>query len=319
MKKVLTTMSALALIAVFTLLLVGWGGASVSAAPAPLTRIVVADTPSTHHLNLYVAKEKGLFDKYGLDVVIREVQDASAARDAVISRAADIYWACPTAVMTAVARGAPIEFIAQVKKPCTSVLAVSPNSGIRTVADLNGKTIGGLSPSCCAVIFIQKLAKDAGVSFKLVNLAGGAAIAALKANQVDGIIVEEPHASIAELAGYTTLFRDKLQDSTCRTINANKYFIDQNTDAAKKFIKAIDEANALIRQNPVAEDIVQIAVKYTRAPAEAIRRGNHRLGFTTQLTTDLHKALGDFLVEQKIINKNPIPGAFAEEFKGITW
>ncbi|MDR1874194.1 MAG: hypothetical protein LBQ90_04165 [Synergistaceae bacterium] len=35
-----------------------------------LTRIVVADTKTTHHLNLYAAKELGLFEKHHLDVTI---------------------------------------------------------------------------------------------------------------------------------------------------------------------------------------------------------------------------------------------------------
>ena len=33
-----------------------------------LNKIRVADANSTHHLNLYVAKEKGIFEKHGLMV-----------------------------------------------------------------------------------------------------------------------------------------------------------------------------------------------------------------------------------------------------------
>jgi NitT/TauT family transport system substrate-binding protein len=289
------------------------------APPVDLIQIVVADTPTTHHLNLYVAKEKGIFEKYGLDVIIREVQDAAAARDAVSTKAADLYWACPTAVISAIAGGAPIKIVAQVKKPCTSVLAVPADSTIKTIADLGDKTIAGLSPSCCAVVYFQQLTQEAGVSFNLVNMAGGPAIAALEANQVDGIIVEEPHASIAELAGYTILFRDEMKDTTCRTINANADYVANNADALKLLVQALDEANALILDDPVADDIVEIAVKYTRAPEEAIRLGNPRLGFTTQLTTDIHNELAEFLLEKDIIETNPLPDAFAQELKGITW
>ena len=37
------------------------------------TTIVVADAKTTHHLNLYVAKELGVFDKYNLNVQITAV------------------------------------------------------------------------------------------------------------------------------------------------------------------------------------------------------------------------------------------------------
>ncbi|MCL2212094.1 MAG: hypothetical protein FWB95_09255 [Treponema sp.] len=42
-----------------------------TASVAGKTTIVVADAKTTHHLNLYVAKELGIFDKYNLDVQIR--------------------------------------------------------------------------------------------------------------------------------------------------------------------------------------------------------------------------------------------------------
>lgn len=283
------------------------------------TKIIVADTPTTHHLNLYVAKEKGLFAKRGIDVEIQEVKDPSAARDAVITKAADVYWACPTVNIAAIAGGAPLKFIAQVKKPCTSVLAVSKDSPIKEFKDLDGKTIAGLSPTCCAVIYINKKAKQEKASFNLVKLAGGPAIAALDAKQVDGAILEEPHASIAELKGYKTLFREAMRDTTCRTINVREDFLAGNVETLKRFIQAVDEANTLILKNPVANDIVAIAVKFTRAPEEAIRHGNHRLGFTIKLTTDVHHSLGEALIEQGVIKTNPLPGAFAQEFKGITW
>jgi NitT/TauT family transport system substrate-binding protein len=283
------------------------------------TKIIVADTPTTHHLNLYVAKEKGFFAKRGIDVEIKEVKDPGAARDAVVTKAADVYWACPTVNIAAIAGGAPLKIIAQVKKPCTSVLAVSKDSPIKEFKDLNGKTIAGLSPTCCAVIYINQKARQEKAAFNLVKLAGGPAIAALDTKQVDGAILEEPHASIAELKGYKTLFREAMRDTTCRTINVREDFLAGNVETLKRFIQAVDEANTLILKNPVANDIVAIAVKYTRAPEEAIRHGNHRLGFTIKLTTDVHYSLGEALIEQGVIKKNPLPGAFAQEFKGITW
>jgi NitT/TauT family transport system substrate-binding protein len=306
------------LILVF-LMMVCLAAAPVGHLASGATKIVVADTPSTHHLNLYVAKEKGIFAKYGLDVEIRDLRSPAGARDAVIAKEADVLFACPTVILAAAASGAPLKIIAQVKKPCTSVLAVPKDSPIKEFKDLNGKTIAGLSPTCCAVIYINQQAKRAGASFKLVNFAGGPAIAALEAKQVDGAILEEPQASIAELRGFKTLFREQMQKTTCRTINANTEFLANNTAALKKFIQAIDEANQLILKNPVADDVVSIAVKYSGAPEEAIRHGNHRLGFTTQLTTDIHQSLGEALIELGIITKNPVPGVFAAEFKGITW
>ena len=282
-------------------------------------RVVVADANTTHHLNLYVAKELGLFDKYNLAVEIIAVDDNAAARDFVVSGGADVFWSCPTVAIAAIANGAPLKSIAQVKKPCTSVLVVPQNSPIRTLADLKDKEIAGISPTCEAVISLTLAAKRAGGEFNLQRLAGGPAIAALEAGRVDGAILEEPHVSIAELAGYKVLFPDISANIPCRTINVSNRALAANADALKDFIKAIDEANAIILSNPIAPNIVRIAADYTGAPEAAIIHGNDRLKFGIRLEVDGLRALGDELIALDNIRENPGDRMFASEFKGIIW
>jgi NitT/TauT family transport system substrate-binding protein len=289
------------------------------ASSTQVTKIIVTDASTTHHLNLYVAQERGLFKKHGIEVEIIEVKDLAAARDAVVAGKADVFWSCPTVAIAAIAGGAPIKIIAQVKKPCTSVLLVPPNSPIKELKDLNGKTIGGISPTCEAVVSITKAAKKAGAQFNLEKLPGGPAIAALEAGKVDGVILEEPHVSIAELKGFKVMFRGISDNIPCRTINARTGFLQDNADALKRMVKAIDEANAIILKNPRADDIVDIAHKYTGAPRDAIRHGNQRLRFTIYLDEEGLGLLGDDLVELGNIKENPRKNLFAPAFKGITW
>ncbi|HSW10671.1 MAG TPA: ABC transporter substrate-binding protein [Bacillota bacterium] len=282
-------------------------------------RIVVADAPTTHHLNLYVAQEKGLFAKHGVQVEIIAVESLAAARDSVIAGTADVFWSCPTVAIAAVAGGAPIRTIAQVKTPCTSVLLVPSDSPIREYRDLAGRTIAGISPACEAVIAIATAARQAGAEFNLVKLAGGPALAALKAGRIDGAILEEPHASIAELAGFRVMFREAAEAITCRTINARTGFLEANADALRRMIRAVEEANAIINADPVAPAIVDIAHAYTGAPVNAIVHGNRRLQFTTRLDEEALCKLGDELVALGHIRECPGQDMFAREFRGITW
>ena len=194
-------------------------------------KIVVADAKTTHHLNLYVAKEKGFFAKRGLEVEIVDVKDLAAARDLVVAGKADAYWACPTAVIAAIANGAPIRIIAQVKAPCTSVLVVPPASSIQDIADLKGKRVAGISPTCEAVISYVQAAQAAKSPFALEKLAGGPAIAALEAGAVDAAILEEPQASIAELKGYRFVRPDVSAGIPCRTINARTALLQSDPAA----------------------------------------------------------------------------------------
>ena len=328
------------------------GGKSETSAPAPQPapqaqpaapvlsgkKVIVADANSTHHLNLYVAQEKGLFAKRGLEV---EIQQTSSGVAAVVGGEADIVFNCPTGVITPIAKGQNIIIISQVKIPCTSVLVVPVNAPYKTPADLKGQQIAGLSTTCCAVILIRDaLRNQYNTDFELVTLAPGAAIAALDAGQVKGAILEEPFVALALLAKdaqgnprYKTLFNGSSdadgdgkidpnlagENPPCRTINANKDFIATRLGDARAFIDAIAEADQLILTNPVAADIVDIAQKYVSVDRQAIINSNPKLGFTTRLATTQLKGYAEALVRQGTIDNNPGDALFAPEFKGITW
>ncbi|MDR1247823.1 MAG: ABC transporter substrate-binding protein [Treponema sp.] len=301
-------------------------------------KVIVADANSTHHLNLYVAYEKGLFAKRGLEV---EIQQTNSGVAAVVGGEADIVFNCPTGVITPIARGQSITIISQVKIPCTSVLVVPVNAPIRSPQDVRGLQIAGLSTTCCAVIAIRdSLKAQYSTEFELVTLAPGAALAALEAGSVRGAILEEPFVAEAlllrdanGLPKYKTIF-DGHSDANgdgridanlagenppCRTINANTNFLATRLNDAKVFIEAIEEADQIILANPTASDIVDIAQKYVTVSRQAIIDSNPKLGFTVKLDTAGLKGYADALVAQGTIERNPGDSLFAPQFKGITW
>lgn len=316
MKKVIKYVAILGVVAAVTAAVTGVATAKKETAPA---KIIVSDAKTTHHLNLYVAQELGYFKKHNLDVTIVEAKELSAARDAVVSGQADVFWSCPTVAIAAVANGAPIKIISQVKTPCTSVLLVKKDSPIKDWKDLKGKHIAGISPTCEAVIAYEKKARENGGEYILEKLAGGPAIAALEADKVDGAILEEPHVSIAELKGYKVVLRDAASQVPCRTINARTGYLKEDPAALKRFVEAIKEANAFILKNPTGKQVVEIAKKYTGASEDAIKHGNGRLKFTTVIQEKGLSALADELVSLKNIKENPGTNLYAAEFKGITW
>jgi NitT/TauT family transport system substrate-binding protein len=316
------------------------GGTAPAAAAGTLSgkKVIVADANSTHHLNLYVAYEKGLFAKRGLEV---EIQQTSSGVAAVVGGEADIVFNCPTGVITPIGKGQNITIISQVKIPCTSVLVFPANAPYKTPADLKGLQLAGLSNTCCAVVVIRdSLKTQYNTEFELVTLAPAAAIQALEAGQIKGAILEEPFVALALLqkdaAGkpkYKTLFDGHSdadgdgksdpnlagENPPCRTINANTNFVAGRTGDAKVFIEAIAEADQIIRANPVAPDIVDIAAKYVTVDRQAIINSNPKLGFTTKLDTAGLIGYADALVKLGTIEKNPGEGLFAPQFKGITW
>jgi len=115
------------------------------------------------------------------------------------------------------------------------------------------------------------------------------------------------------------LLREAAEAIPCRTINARTAFITDHAAALRRMVQAIDEANAIINAEPVAEEIVAIAHAFTGAPPEAIVHGNHRLKFTTRLDQEGLCELGDELVRMGHIRECPAGFMYAREFRGITW
>jgi NitT/TauT family transport system substrate-binding protein len=286
---------------------------------AVLSKIVVADTKTTNHLNLYVAKELGLFEKHHLNVIIEDVADDEAARDLVVTGGADVFWSNPALTITSVADGKPIKSIAQGKNTCSSMLVVKDDSNIKTLTDLNHKTIAATSPNCETFIAVSLQALEKGSLIHTRKLDGTKALKALENGDVDGAVLDEPYLSIAELKGYRPLFHDITKDLSCCTINASDGALASNAGALKHFIMAIDEANALIDSNPIADNIVAIASHYTGAPKDAIIHGNVRLSFSSALDRKGLNLLGDDLIKAGVIKNNPGEKLYAEAFKGITW
>ncbi|QEM68753.1 ABC transporter substrate-binding protein [Geobacter sp. FeAm09] len=297
----------------------GMGGAAAARKDAAPARVIIADAKTTNHLNLYVAQERGLFRKHGLDVAIVEARDPALARDLVVSGQADVFWSCPSVAVTAIANGAPLKIIAQVKTPCSSLLVVPKGSSIRSYKDLNGKRIAGSSPACEAVIAYEKKAREAGAHFVLEKLAGGPAIVALDSGKVDGAILEDPHLAIAEIKGYRAILRDAPQRFPCRTITTRTAYLQENPEALKRLVAAVREANALINKAPASRKIAETAQKYTGVPQQTVTHAARRFTFSDRIDEKGLNTLGEELAALREIRENPKDNLYAAALKGITW
>lgn len=307
-----------------TLFAVAAAVAGIFAAPGTLpaetlTRIIVADASTIHHLNLYVALERGLFRKLGLDVTIVEARDLPAAQDLVVSGQADLFWSCPALAISSIAGGAPLRFLAQVKTPCTSLFFLPKGSLVRTLKDLKGKRVAGISPTCEEVLAYRKKAREQGGEFAVETAAGGRALVDLEAGRVDGAILEEPYASIAKLKGYKPVFTGQASRMPCRAVIARTGFVRDNPAALKRFVEAVREANAFIARKQTNSQVVEIAAKYTSTPEKVLQRSIKRFRFTERIDEKGLNILAEELMAVNAIRENPRERLFAVEMKGITW
>lgn len=164
---------------------------------------------STSNVIPWVAKEAGIFAKYGLDVEFVVTKGPGEASQALIG--GSLYTspvATPTVINSDLA-GADLAILAHTLPGVVNKLMVKP--GLKTVADLKGKKIGvtrfGSLTDFLTRYILQKHGLRPDKDVALIQLGGEPqSLRTLLAGQVDGGALSHPGFSQAEERGYRPLW-----------------------------------------------------------------------------------------------------------------
>ena len=234
--------------------------AALSAAYAPAvraqdTKVAIAISGWTGFAPLTLAKEAGLFKKYGLDVTIKKVPQKD--RHLVIA-SGDVQCAATTVETWVVwnANGVPTTQIFQLDKSYgADGMVVKP--GITKITDLKGKTVAASAPGTAPHFTLAWMLKKNGMSIKdvkVVNLEPQAAANAMIAGTdgVDAAMTYEPYLGAVRAkpeAGKiiaTTLDYPMIMD----TFGCTPKFLAENPKAAKALADGYFDAVAMTRADP---------------------------------------------------------------------
>jgi len=118
--------------------------------------------PNADHAGIYTAEANGDFADAGLDVTIRQPPDPAAPIKQVAAGRVDLAISYEPEVLRARDQGLRVVSIgAVVRKPLASIISL-PKAGIRTPADLAGKTVGTAGIDYQSA-YLQTILTDAGV------------------------------------------------------------------------------------------------------------------------------------------------------------
>jgi putative hydroxymethylpyrimidine transport system substrate-binding protein len=105
-------------------------------------RLILDYTPNADHAAIYTAEASGEFARAGLDVEIVTPSDPAAPLRLLAAGQADLAISYEPELLLARDQGTNLVSVgALVQKPLTTLMAIE-GSGVKTVADLKGKTIG---------------------------------------------------------------------------------------------------------------------------------------------------------------------------------
>jgi NitT/TauT family transport system substrate-binding protein len=210
-----------------------------------------------------VAIDKGFFAKNGLDVQKVTAGSGASGVAAVIGGHADFSLQDPMTGALANLKGATVVNVANVVAGVPVWIVTPPNSGLKTEADLAGKTVSTALPPTTSTYLLQRLLKQekiANVNMNTVQIgtelapvaAGRAVAAALYEPQADEGIAAGDKIIYAFPKAYPGGYSFSVMDTLASTIKTKPAMV-------AAFVKSIAQAEALIQQSPATAKAVGVS------------------------------------------------------------
>ncbi len=199
-----------------------------------------------------VAKEKGFFDKQGLDVKILTFTSGKKCLETVLGGAADIATTAEAPTTAAAMANQPIAFLARMEYSDLKTLTAS-NKNISSIFDLKGKKIG-FTAGTGGEVYTIELLKKASLSpndVKLVNLRPKDMLPALASGSIDAYNTWEPHVSNGKkmLGKKVSQIDTKGIYSETFNIVTTIDYLESNEKVVEKFLKALIKSEKWIKAN----------------------------------------------------------------------
>lgn len=237
-------------------------------AERPSEPIRVAFTQRWGDYTLLVAQEKGLFEKYGVDVepiyyeVVADTHPDLAAGqiDAALIAAGDIINVDHSADMKVVAISDD-----------GGAGSIVVNAEIITIQDLKGKTIGVLVGTQYQLM-ISEMLQSAGLSIDdviIVDVNPKDAALALRTNRVQAVYTWEPFLTQAISEGNQEIYPKETLRLFPNMVVVNESLAEQRPADIRAFLQAWFEAVEVRLQNP--QETQMIAAKYLGVDIEKVQ------------------------------------------------
>jgi NitT/TauT family transport system substrate-binding protein len=235
---------------------------------------------------LWIAKELGLYEKYGLDVKLVSIAAGSVSLTALLAGNVHLTTDSSSGVVSAVARGAPIVTVSTNGALPYQLIALP---SIKSAAELKGKIVGSSRIGAGTDFLLRRiLAKLGFIVGKDVSLIptgvseSDKRIQLMFQGKIDATIGESDKVfQFAELGGQKISVLGEPKDfgvpSPGSEINTTRQFLKELRPRLKAFFMAYSEAIAAGRKNK--ELTYQVFRKYMRVENPKLLDFTHRVQF----------------------------------------
>ena len=295
-----------------------------SAKPHQLRLAVSTATP--HNTPLWVAKDKKIFDKYGLDVQLIFVMGGALVTQMLAAGEIQIAANAPAALLGLVAGGEKIAMFIGISNTSPFTLISQPS--IKAAADLKGKRLGtarfGGSSHVSALIALDHLRLDLKRD-NIVLLQTGLdpeRMAALEQKGLDAAMLQRLATKTMLAKGYTQLLNlNQAKIPYQNTVLASRRdYMTSNAKSFESFTRAVVEGYAYVFNKENKQAVKEVIAKNLRLP-NADAAEDFYLEAQEELDRKPYPTLeGTRTVIKFVAEQNPkVASVKAEEIIDLSW
>lgn len=262
--------------------LVAWCVAAVviaatagAAAQGQRVKIREVHTGTLFMAPVYIAEAAGYMAEEGIDLELFEVDSGALGIAALVSGQVQFFDADPFQAVQLRRQGRQILFVYNLTKRVTLDMVMHPDvaraRGVsrsmpiqQRFAALRGLKLGVTRPGAATDVYMRYYLKRAGLNpdrdVQIVSVGSGAGLlAALRTRQIDAFHLSAPTPYLAERDGYGVVVIKasagdvpELDNFLYTGIAVHNVYANQNGDVLRRWIKAVNRANRLMRSDPAA-------------------------------------------------------------------
>jgi NitT/TauT family transport system substrate-binding protein len=267
------------------------------------------------YLPLLLAKKLGYFNDEGIDVTIAGFSGGAKALEAMLGGSTDMTAGAYSNTLTMAAKGQNLVTVAAMVNCPAWIFGVAKQDKdkVKTAADLKGMRIGVSSPGSSTHLAVNYILHKAGLKGDDVSIIGvgqaAGAVAAVRAGQIDALIVNDPVATILVEGGDLTPLAEMRSEAGNKqvfgadypeaSIYATKDFVSKYPKTTQAMTNAIVRAEHWIAKATPQEVVDNVPAEYMVDDKQLFAKGfeNSRrcLSQTGEISDEGAKTVSDVL------------------------
>ena len=237
----------------------------------PQLKIAVS-TATPHNTPLWVARDKKIFEKHGIDVQLLFVMGGALVSQMLASGEIQVAANAPAALLSLIANGVDIAMFLGISNTSPFTLVTQPN--IKAAADLRGKRLGtarfGGSSHVSALIALDHLKLDAKRDNIILMQTGldPERMAALEQKGLDAAMLQRLATKAMLSKGYTQLLNmNQAKIPYQNTVLASRRdHMSANPKTYDSFVRALVEGYAYVFNKENKQAVKEVLAKNLRLP-----------------------------------------------------